>query len=304
MEKHILCSHLLRTLSLTAHMARSLTSEVEGRSMNSVSPQEVHPSSGTRTYRDGGLIPQLPENVLPDADAVSPRMIGWTQEADLEFSQALCARMCHDLLGPAGAINMGLEFLGDDTSTDEEALELVAASARQLKARLLFFRVAFGPSGGRGTVSLSEAQAIANGFLGTGRVALRWTGMTETDGDDAPACFSDFVRLVLCLAMVSTESLPRGGELVIDLKRNDNHSFARLKAFGAGLRVSDEAMRVLGTADADGPTARRYHIHYARQLASKLGARVRLDNPDDAQFIIDVDLADPEVPANFASDER
>lgn len=278
------------------------TSEVEGKAMNSVSPREVNSSPSRRTRHDHGLQPHHPASRLPETDPALPPMTALTQSAELLFSQALCARMCHDLLGPAGAINMGLEFLGDETANDAEALELVAASARQLKARLLFFRVAFGPSDGRGGVSFSEAQAIADGFLGSGRVRLRWTGMTETEAEDVPGCFSNFVRLLLCLAMVSTEALPRGGELVIDVNRSGKHSFARLTARGAGLRVSNEARRVLGTADTDGLTARRFHIHYARQLASKLGARIKFMDPDADQFIIDVELADPEAPVNIATD--
>ncbi len=32
----------------------------------------------------------------------------------IDFASLLCSRLCHDLLSPVGALNNGLELLGDE----------------------------------------------------------------------------------------------------------------------------------------------------------------------------------------------
>ena len=67
--------------------------------------------------------------------------------ADLNLSQLLSSRICHDLIGVAGAINAGIELIGEDPSEIEAPLGLMAASALQVTRRLSFFRIAFGSAG-------------------------------------------------------------------------------------------------------------------------------------------------------------
>ena len=63
--------------------------------------------------------------------------------ADIHLAQLLCSRLCHDLVGPAGAVNAGLE-LAEDGDLDGDALDLVTSSAAEVTRRLAFFRIAFG----------------------------------------------------------------------------------------------------------------------------------------------------------------
>ena len=62
-----------------------------------------------------------------------------------EVAAYLAARMCHDFISPASAIASGLDLLEDPSAQDmrEEAMALIAASARKLADQLSFCRVAF-----------------------------------------------------------------------------------------------------------------------------------------------------------------
>jgi len=43
----------------------------------------------------------------------------------------LCARICHDLISPVGALGTAIEILDDDTSDmHDDAMELVRSSSR------------------------------------------------------------------------------------------------------------------------------------------------------------------------------
>src|SRR4051812_22303751 len=64
---------------------------------------------------------------------------------EIEFSALMVSRVCHDLVGPLGAVVNGLEVLEDerDATMREDALKLVASSANQALARIQFMRIAF-----------------------------------------------------------------------------------------------------------------------------------------------------------------
>jgi len=68
---------------------------------------------------------------------------------DLEFSAFLVSRVCHDLVGPLGAVVNGLEVLEDerDAAMRADALKIVTSSANQALARLQFMRLAVGAAG-------------------------------------------------------------------------------------------------------------------------------------------------------------
>ena len=69
--------------------------------------------------------------------------------SDIDFSALLVSRVCHDLVGPLGAVVNGLEVLEDerDAAMRADALKIVTSSAAQALARLQFMRIAFGAAG-------------------------------------------------------------------------------------------------------------------------------------------------------------
>jgi len=96
----------------------------------------------------------------------------------VDLASLLCSRLCHDLMSPVGALNNGIELLGDETDPEmrEKCLELLADSARATANKLKFFRLAFGAGGGFGEeIDTSEAQAALEGLFGAeGKVQLGW----------------------------------------------------------------------------------------------------------------------------------
>ena len=96
-------------------------------------------------------------------------------QVDLRVAQLLSSRLCHDLVGPIGAVNTGLELFQEGFDDDEKALGLVADSAGEASRRLTFFRGAFGfGAGDKGEATLNEARNLAVGLLASGKVALDW----------------------------------------------------------------------------------------------------------------------------------
>src|SRR5258708_19826022 len=94
---------------------------------------------------------------------------------DLQFAELMAARLCHDLVGPIGAVANGVELLTDGGSGDAEVTGLIAVSARQATRRLQWFRVAFGSASGLPTSAMfGETRRLAQGLFEGGRGTLDW----------------------------------------------------------------------------------------------------------------------------------
>ena len=85
---------------------------------------------------------------MSEDTAFTPSSFGPGAIRPAELAAYLAARLCHDFISPASAIVSGLDLLDDPAAQDmrEEAMGLIATSARKLADMLSFARVAFGAS--------------------------------------------------------------------------------------------------------------------------------------------------------------
>src|SRR5208282_2811571 len=99
--------------------------------------------------------------------------------APIDLAALLCSRVCHDAIGPVGAIVNGLEVLEDekDPQMREVAVDLIKKSAASASARLQFCRLAFGAAGSMGAaVDTGDAESVTRGLV----VNVDWTGQDGT----------------------------------------------------------------------------------------------------------------------------
>lgn len=198
-------------------------------------------------------------------------------DIDLRVAQLMCSRLCHDLVGPAGAVNAGVEFLDEANGNDAGALALVSSSGRHVTHRLAFFRVAFGFAGGAdGALSLAEARGLADRMLLGGRVDLDWP---LTDADTQTPQPLDTIRLVLCQVLLAADALPRGGRIEVRFAERRQGLEARVSAIGRDAGVGDDLLAAIGPdASPDELTARTVHGYYAARLAERLATAIRIEN--------------------------
>lgn len=212
--------------------------------------------------------------------------------SDLRLAALLCTRLCHDLIGPVGAINNGLELLEEPgaepgAGMEREVVDLLRHSAGEAARRLQFFRTAFGlPGGMRGGGSFDGARDLARGLLEAGKVSLDW--------QDAPAAQVSnqeaVVQLVLNLTLTASEALPRGGAVAVRFE-NGAGLTVRITASGQGAAFADAVREGLsGAASAEDLTPRTVHSYFTAQLAAAMGARVDLNqlSVDQAEIVTTV----------------
>ena len=135
------------------------------------------------------------------------------QPSDLEIAALISSKICHDVIGPVGAIYNGLEILDEDDDADAKnyALDVIRNVTEQASARLQFARFAFGAAGSAGAlIDLSTAEQISRGFVGTGKHKLVWKL--------EPGHMSkDKVKLLLNLVAIAITALPRGGDIEVSM---------------------------------------------------------------------------------------
>jgi histidine phosphotransferase ChpT len=177
--------------------------------------------------------------------------------APLRVTELLAARLCHDLISPVTAIANGAELLGEeDPDFVREAAALVGNSARQVNARLQFFRFAYGFRGG-GLAGPAPCLLAAEYFAGSA-ILCDYSAA-------ARALPLSGQKLACAMLLVAGEALPRGGRLVVGAAGDS----PEIAASGEAILLSAEASAALTrSTDPAELTTRTVVAYFAALLAA------------------------------------
>ena len=202
-----------------------------------------------------------------------------TQNIDVLLAELLTSRLCHDLVGPVGAVNNGMELLEDDgMGMADDAFKLVVKSATQTSDLLQFYRLAYGLAGSRIGPDLTQVSGLCDKFLSHGKIALSWPAQPAPD--ELPEGAG---KLLLNLVALAAECLPRGGEIAVRVGLGDsgvaNALALEVAANGtdAGLR-EDLAASLSETAALEDLTPRNVQGYFTRYLAKSFGSDLSIDS--------------------------
>ena len=199
-----------------------------------------------------------------------------TEKPDL--AALLGSRICHDLISPIGAISNGLELLMmDGASGSSPELALISDSIANANARIRFFRVAFGATGGGDArIGRAEVTSILRDLTRGGRVLIHWETPLDLSRREVKLAFLS----VLCLE----SAMPQGG--TVHAERGEARWTLRSEA--PRLRIEPDLWEVLSNPAAQielGPA----QVHFAL-LREELGRQHRR---------LTVDIRDGEVRLSF-----
>ena len=191
--------------------------------------------------------------------------------SDLELAALISSKICHDVIGPVGAIYNGLEILDedDDAQAKSYALDVIRNVIEQASARLQFARFAFGAAGSAGAqIDLATAEQISRGLIGQGKHRLSWRGMRGHMAKDK-------VKLLLNLIAAALTALPRGGEIDVAISGSlDKPSFL-LRCRGTAARPPQYLTDYVTGAAVPALDALSIQAYYTWRLAAS--GRMRLD---------------------------
>ena len=197
----------------------------------------------------------------------------------IDLAAKLAARLCHDFISPVSAIVSGLDLIDDPEQQDmrEDAMALIAASAKKLAALLSFSRIAFGGSQAAGTFDVRELESLTAAVFEHVRAELDWSVEPPSLGKAA-------ARAILNLAQLGATALPVGGRAIVRGTCGDDGAVVlTLAAEGARARLRPEAVDGLeGRQFGDGMVGHWVQAYFLRAIVDQAGGTMTYALEDGA----------------------
>jgi histidine phosphotransferase ChpT len=189
--------------------------------------------------------------------------------SEIEFAALLVSRVCHDLVGPLGAVVNGMEVLEDERDAEmrADAIRLVMSSAEQALARIQFMRIAFGAAGSAGAeLDLAETGRLVAGLLAGGKSTVAW----ETGAVYWP---KDWAKLLMNATLLAADCLPRGGAVTVRIGSDPGVPSFHIRGTGTHVRVAEDVQRLLrGEATLSAIDARGVQPFLTHKLSRTVNA--------------------------------
>ena len=188
-----------------------------------------------------------------------------------DLAGIVCARICHDLVGPVGALTNGTDLIAELGQADAAAeISLVAQSARRAAALLKFHRLAFGPVGDPETTLARGplCERVADVLAGP-RVQF---ACTAPEGSPIPM---PVARLICLMALASRAMLGMSGTLRVVLPTSEPLPLAVIAEGGKAAASADQRRWLAGEPGA-APDSRIVEFALVGLAAMAAGARIEL----------------------------
>jgi len=214
----------------------------------------------------------IPARSGPEATGVAPE----------ELAARLASKLCHDFISPAGAIVSGLDLLEDPAAKDmrDDAMELIASSARKLTDHLSFARVAFGSTAGVALFDCAELERLTRGVFAHVRAELDWAVGT-------PSLPKPPAQVLANLAQLAGGALPLGGVARLEVSQDAAGYLIRAFAKGPKPRLHAEVQAGLSGAPlGDGLGGRWVQAYFTHAVAAAAGGAISAEADDEAVTIV------------------
>lgn len=183
-----------------------------------------------------------------------------------DLASFVAAKLCHDFISPSGAIISGLDLLEDPSAQDmrEDAMKLIAASAKKLVSIVQFARLAFGAATTAERFDPLELKKALDGMFDHMRATLDW--QVEHAVFEKP-----HARALLNLAYLGGAALPMGGTASVYAKPDGNDLVLAFDGQGNRARLKTEVVQGLNgqplTEGLAGQWIQPYWLHQIVQDA-------------------------------------
>lgn len=190
--------------------------------------------------------------------------------------ELLCSRICHDIISPVAAVANGVELLTElGAEGMDDALGLLAHSARQASVRLQMFRLCYGAGGSEALVSGKMIYESFNNYIESDKVKLEWDLMNDTPEEDLNP---GFFKVLINAMLFARETLIRGGVVRV---AKSGYSLI-VTAQGETVTVREgmaEALR--GEVAVEDLSPKTIHPHMAHVFARHFGFPLSMEQGDN-----------------------
>ncbi len=194
-----------------------------------------------------------------------------TELAGSDLAGIVCARVCHDLVSPVGAVVNGADLIRELGMADAaEEMAMVEQSARRAAALLKFHRLAFGAVGDRdATLARGQLRERVEDVLAGPRVQLGWSA------PEGPAIALPVARLICLMLLAGRAMLGMSGALKVVLPTSGALPVAVMTE-GVQARAHVDQRRWLAGEPGPAPESRQVEFALIGPAAAAAGARIEL----------------------------
>lgn len=200
---------------------------------------------------------------------------------DFDLIELLSAKISHDLAGPIGAVNNGIELLlQDNCNIKDRAATLIEDSAKEAVVRLQFFRYIYGTVPAIGEANLDHLKQLAAQVFGESKVALDWPDVHTSASEISIS--HKLGKIALNVIFICSGILIHGGKISVRLHKLANGKRITVTAAGAGLKV-DEFLTLMAADKVDQAniTSRNAQMYYAYKYCKHNGVNMVMDHKND-----------------------
>ena len=196
----------------------------------------------------------------------------------MEFTELLSAKFCHDLAGPIGAVNNGIDFLNSSNAQmQERATELVEMSSKQAIHRLTFLRQAYGFLQQNSETGISNLKSLIINFFYKSKVKVNFFIDKSIDNLDR-----NILKITLNLTMLASTAIMYNGILNINISKDDNNNcVVTIEGIGSSSKIEPEIVSILESTKDIEVTTRNVQCFYTKYIADSIHYKFEISNIDD-----------------------
>lgn len=200
---------------------------------------------------------------------------------DLEFSELMCAKFCHDLAGCLGAISNSIDFL--DSKNEEmrtKSIDLVKFSSSQAISRVMFFRKAYGFVPQSSEISLSEIKSLIQSFLGGEKLNINFSDLWGSNMIN-----SNLGKLILNTSLIVSTIVMHRGDLQIKIDKK--FSKIEMNVPGSFKKINQDLLSILqGSGQSIEKNTRNVQHFYTYAVAKSINYAIDLSSESEGVSLI------------------
>lgn len=191
-----------------------------------------------------------------------------TKETNL--TQALSAKICHDLAGAIGTIDNCIALLDNkNDNIRNQAKELVTEESSNLIHRLRFFRGAYGACEGEDNMSVIAMNKLIKDFLSTTDIKLKTDiqeGVLYVD--------ANLAKSIITLAGVVSDNIVGSGEIMLKMVGNNDNVDIEFTAKSEQLKLNKDSLKIFSNNSHSNVSVKNCREHYISHLLSSMNYEI------------------------------
>lgn len=190
---------------------------------------------------------------------------------ELDFSELLIAKFCHDISGLVSAISHSTEFLdGFKQDTQLKAQDLLQTSSNELMAKLRCYRYSYGVGPQTGENEIRSVKEMLDASITSPRVKLNWK-----QDHGVLALTHKTCKLLVNMVLVTVNALIYGGEIEISL--NKDECTKKIKVTGNSnkeIKLDPNFKEIISQPDTVDLNIKNIQLQLMARLALSMGIKL------------------------------